>query len=155
MLCVFIFIILVVVSFVLVVFSWIVLVLYQSQVCDCVIIVCGLIIEDGIGQVCVIFGVLVFDLFSKGVLQGLCVLLLFGLILIGVDGFECGGYGMADVGDEVILILDDVIGIIEVFKVIVNFDCGVMLVIKYQNSIGVMLILWQGKFELIFVGDNG
>ena len=37
----------------------------------------------------------------------------------------------------------------------VRRDRGATLVIKHQNSTGAMLTSWQGKPELIFVGDNG
>ena len=139
----------------LVVSGWTALRLHQSQAEDRVITARGLVIQDGSGQARVILGAPVPDPLSKGLSQGPRASPLSGMILLGADGSERGGYGTADVGDEAMLTLDDASGTTEVFKVTANPDRGATLVIKHQNSTGAMLTSWQGKPELIFVGDNG
>lgn len=146
---------LVVSSLALVVSAWTGIRLHQSQAHDRVITARGLVIQDSAGQARVILGAPVPDALSKGISQGPRASPLSGLILLGADGSERGVYGTADVGDEAMLTLDDASGTTEVFKVTANPDRGATLVIKHQNSTGAMLTSWQGKPELIFVGDNG
>ncbi len=142
-------------SLALAVSGWTALQLHQSQADDRIITARGLVIQDVNGQARVILGAPVPDPYSQGVTQGPRASPLSGMILIGPEGSERGGYGTADVGDEAILTLDDVNGTTEVFKVTANPDRGATLVVKHQNSTGAMLTSWQGKPELIFVGDNG
>jgi hypothetical protein len=78
-----------------------------------------------------------------------------GLILLGPDGSERGGYGTSDRGGEAVLTLDDANGTTEVFKVVANPDRGASLMVKHQNNTGAMLTSWQGKPELMFVDDSG
>ncbi len=146
---------LVVSSLALVVSGWTAIALHQSQSDQRVITARGLVIQDASGQARVILGAPVPDPVSQGVTQGPRASPLSGLILLGADGSERGGYGTADVGDEAVLTLDDARGTTEVFKVTANPDRGATLVVKHQNNTGAMLSSWQGKPELIFLSDNG
>lgn len=146
---------LVVSSLALVVSGWTAIRLHQSQSDQRVITARGLVIQDANGQARVILGAPVPDPVSQGVTQGPRASPLSGLILLGADGSERGGYGTADVGDEAVLTLDDASGNTEVFKVTANPDRGATLVVKHQNNTGAMLTSWQGKPELIFLSDNG
>ncbi len=142
-------------SLALLVSGWTALRLHQTQAEDRVITARGLVIEDGNGQARMILGAPLPDPLRQGVSQGPRPSPLSGMILLGADGSERGSYGTADVGDEATLTLDDASGTTEVFKVTANPDRGATLVIKHQNSTGAMLTSWQGKPELIFLGDNG
>lgn len=146
---------LVVSSLALVVSGWTAIKLHQSQSDQRVITARGLVIQDANGQARVILGAPVPDPVSQGVTQGPRASPLSGLILLGADGSERGGYGTADVGDEAVLTLDDARGTTEVFKVTANPNRGATLVVKHQNNTGAMLSSWQGKPELIFLNDNG
>lgn len=146
---------LVVSSLALVVSGWTAIKLHQSQSDQRIITARGLVIQDANGQARVILGAPVPDPVSQGVTQGPRASPLSGLILLGADGSERGGYGTADVGDEAVLTLDDARGTTEVFKVTANPDRGATLVVKHQNNTGAMLSSWQGKPELIFLNDNG
>jgi len=145
---------LVVSSLALIVSGWTALRLHQSQSDERVITARGLVIRDASGQARVILGAPVPDPLTRGVTQGPRASPLSGLILLGADGSERGGYGTADIGDEAILTLDDATGTTEVFKVTANPDRGATLVVKHQNSTGAMLTSWQGKPELIFLNDD-
>lgn len=146
---------LVVSSIALIVSGWTAIRLHQSQSDQRVITARGLVIQDANGQARVILGAPVPDPVSQGITQGPRASPLSGLILLGADGSERGGYGTADVGDEAVLTLDDATGNTEVFKVTANPDRGATLVVKHQNNTGAMLTSWQGKPELIFLNDNG
>lgn len=78
-----------------------------------------------------------------------------GMVLLGPDGAERGGYGTADIGGEAMLTLDDARGTTEVFKVVASPDRGATLTLKHQNSAGAMLSSWQGAPALMFVDDGG
>ncbi len=78
-----------------------------------------------------------------------------GLLLLGPDGAERGGYGTADVGGEAMLMLNDANGATEVFKVVASPDRGATLTLRHQNRAGAMLTSWQGTPELMFIDDIG
>jgi len=146
---------LVISSLALAISGWTSLQLHQSQSDERVITARGLVIRDASGQARVILGAPVPDPLTRDARQGPRASPLSGMVLLGTDGAERGGFGTAELGDEAILTLDDATGTTEVFKVTANPDRGATLVIKHQNSTGAMLTSWQGKPELIFVNDNG
>ncbi|SFR79486.1 hypothetical protein SAMN04487782_0454 [Stenotrophomonas maltophilia] len=139
----------------LLVSGWTAWSLHLSQSPQRVIEARGLVIHDGAGQARVILGAPVPDPRSRGQVQGTRASALSGLVLLGPDGSERGGYGTTDHGGEALLTLDDAAGTTEVFKVVANPDRGASLMVKHQNNTGAMLTSWQGKPELMFVDDSG
>ncbi len=129
--------------------------LHRSQSPHRVIEARGLIIHDASGQPRVILGAPVPDPLSRGRPQGPRATALSGLIRLGPEGSERGGYGTSDRGGEALLTLDDATGTTEVFKVVANPDRGASLMVKHQNNTGAMLSSWQGKPELVFLDDSG
>ncbi|MBK0014455.1 hypothetical protein [Stenotrophomonas sp. S41] len=129
--------------------------LHHSQSPQRVIEARGLVIHDDKGQARVILGAPVPDPLSKGKPQGPRATALSGMILLGPDGSERGGYGTSDRGGEALLTLDDASGTTEVFKVVANPDRGASLMVRHQNNTGAMLTSWQGKPELVFLDDTG
>ncbi|KOQ63096.1 hypothetical protein J5H37_17395 [Stenotrophomonas maltophilia] len=139
----------------LLVSGWTAWSLHRSQSPERIIEARGLVIHDGTGQPRLILGAPVPDPLSRGRTQGPRATALSGLILLGPDGSERGGYGTSDRGGEALLTLDDATGTTEVFKVVANPDRGASLMVKHQNNTGAMLTSWQGKPELMFVDDSG
>lgn len=139
----------------LLVSGWTAWSLHRSQSPQRIIEARGLVIHDENGQPRVILGAPVPDPLSQGRTQGPRATALSGLILLGPDGSERGGYGTSDRGGEALLTLDDATGTTEVFKVVANPDRGASLMVKHQNNTGAMLTSWQGKPELMFVDDSG
>ncbi|AWH29484.1 MULTISPECIES: hypothetical protein [Stenotrophomonas] len=129
--------------------------LHHSQSPERVIHARGLVVHDAKGQARVIVGAPVPDPTSKGRSQGPRAAALSGVILLGPDGSERGGYGTSDRGGEALLTLDDASGTTEVFKVVANPDRGATLMVRHQNNTGAMLTSWQGKPELLFLDDSG
>ncbi len=115
----------------------------------------GVVISDAAGQARLILGAPVPDPTIAGKPAGPRATPLSGLILLGPDGSERGGYGTSDAGGEALLTLDDASGATEVFKVVANPDRGATLMVKHQNNTGAMLTSWQGKPELMFIDDSG
>ena len=146
---------LVVSTLALLVSGWTAWNLHRSQSPQRIIEARGLVIHDASGQPRVILGAPVPDPLSQGRTQGPRATALSGLILLGPDGSERGGYGTSDRGGEALLTLDDATGTTEVFKVVANPDRGASLMVKHQNNTGAMLTSWQGKPELMFVDDSG
>lgn len=112
----------------------------------------GLVIRDAHGQKRVILGAPLPASVAANPLRpdGLT-----GVVLLGSDGAERGGYGTSDIGGEAMLTLDDASGTTEVFKVVASADRGATLTLKHQNRAGAMLTSWQGAPELVFVDDSG
>ncbi|MEN5425482.1 hypothetical protein ABE522_03780 [Stenotrophomonas pennii] len=127
----------------------------QAQSPDRVLHARGLIIRDGQGQARVILGAPVPDPTRSEKALGPRAAPLSGVVLLGPDGTERGGYGTLDTGGEAILTLDDASGATEVFKVVANPDRGATLMVKHQNNTGAMLTSWQGAPELLFVDETG
>lgn len=127
----------------------------RAQSPDQVLHARGLIITDANGQARLILGAPVPDPTTGGKPLGPRGAPLSGLVLLGPDGSERGGYGTSDVGGEAILTLDDATGATEVFKVVANPDRVATLMVKHQNNTGAMLTSWQGAPELMFVDDTG
>ncbi|WP_312681461.1 hypothetical protein [Stenotrophomonas chelatiphaga] len=127
----------------------------QAQSPDQVLQARGLVIRDAQGQPRLILGAPVPDPAGGGKPLGPRAAPLSGVVLLGPDGAERGGYGTLDVGGEAILTLDDATGATEVFKVVANPDRGATLMVKHQNNTGAMLTSWQGAPELMFVDDSG
>lgn len=115
----------------------------------------GLVISDAHGQARLILGAPVPDPTSAGNPLPPRAAPLSGLILLGPDGSERGGYGTTDTGGEALLTLDDATSSTEVFKVVANPDRGATLMVKHQNNTGAMLTSWQGLPELMFIDDSG
>lgn len=130
---------LVVATLALLVSGWTAWNLHRSQSPQRVIEARGLIIHDASGQPRVILGAPVPDPLSQGRPQGPRATALSGVILLGPDGSERGGYGTSDRGGEALLTLDDATGTTEVFKVVANPDRGASLMVKHQNNTGAML----------------
>lgn len=128
---------------------------HQLESPDRVIHAHGLVISDAAGQARVILGAPVPDPQAAGKPAGPRSTPLSGLVLLGPDGSERGGYGTSDVGGEALLTLDDATGATEVFKVVANPDRGATLMVKHQNNTGAMLTSWQGEPELLFIDDRG
>jgi hypothetical protein len=121
---------------------------------DRVITVRGLIVEDAAGQARVVLGAPVPDpvVLGKTVPRDGA---LSGLILIGPDGNERGGYATSD-GDSggAVLTLDANDGS-EVFKVFANPNSGASLFLLHQNNAGAMLTTYRGEPELQLIDRNG
>ncbi len=115
----------------------------------------GVVISDAAGQARLILGAPVPDPTRAGKPIGTRATPLSGLVLLGPDGSERGGYGTSDAGGEALLTLDDASGATEVFKVVANPDRGATLMVKHQNNTGAMLTSWQGEPELMFIDDSG
>ena len=120
---------------------------------DRVITVRGLIVNDASGQARVVLGAPVPDPVVGGKVSRRDGALS-GLILIGADGNERGGYATGDTGDGAILTLDSRDGA-EVFKVFANPDAGASLFVMHQNGAAAMLTTYQGKPELQLVDEDG
>ena len=91
---------LVVSTLALLVSGWTAWSLHRSQSPQRIIEARGLVIHDASGQPRVILGAPVPDPLSQGRSQGPRATALSGLILLGPDGSERGGYGTSDRGGE-------------------------------------------------------
>jgi hypothetical protein len=113
----------------------------------------GLIVKDAAGQARVILGAPVPD----PVVNGKPVPrdgALSGVVLIGPNGNERGGYATADEGGGAVLTLDSD-DHAEVFKVFANPSFGASLFVLHQNNAGAMLTTYQGEPELQLIDKNG
>lgn len=114
----------------------------------------GLVIVDETGQPRAILGAPVPDPFVKGV-QSARSAPASGLVLIGPDGNERGGYLSVDVGGEAVLTLDSADASAEVFKVVANADAGASLFLQHAGGATAMLTTYRGEPELHLVGADG
>ncbi|WMJ69583.1 hypothetical protein [Stenotrophomonas sp. 24(2023)] len=142
-------------SLALLVSGWTAWRLHDSQSPQRVLDVRGVVVRDAKGTPRVLLGAPLPDPTRHGQSAGPRASALSGLVLLGPDGSERGGYGTTDIGGEALLTLDDANGSTEVFKVVANRDQGATLMVKHQNNTGAMLTSWQGKPELMFVDDSG
>lgn len=114
----------------------------------------GLVIVDAHGQARAVLGAPVPDPYVRGV-QARRSAPASGLVLIGPDGNERGGYLSVDVGGEAVLTLDSADASAEVFKVVANADAGASLFLQHAGGATAMLTTYRGEPELHLVGANG
>jgi len=134
--------------------SWALVQTRKVASADRVITAKGLIIHDASGQPRVVLGAPVPDPIVRGK-SGKRVAPASGLLLIGPDGNERGGYLTVDKGGEAVLTLDSSDGSTEVFKVVANADAGASLFVLHRNGAGAMLTTYQGKPELQLIDSAG
>jgi hypothetical protein len=120
---------------------------------DRIITARGLIVKDATGQARVILGAPVPDpvVDGKSVRRAGAVS---GVVLIGPNGNERGGYATIDEGGGALLTLDSN-DHREVFKVVANADSGASLFVLHQNNSGAMLTTYQGEPVLQMADKNG
>ncbi|MCD9030513.1 hypothetical protein LDO32_02030 [Luteimonas sp. Y-2-2-4F] len=114
----------------------------------------GLLIKDASGQTRVELGAPVQDPVVQG-RRGTRATPSSGLILLGPDGNERGGYLTSDVGGEAMLTLDSGDGSVEVLKVVANPDAGASLFVLHRNGAGAMLTTYRGRPELQLIDKSG
>lgn len=114
----------------------------------------GLLIKDASGQIRVELGAPVQDPVVQGK-RGPRITPSSGLILLGPDGNERGGYLTSDIGGEAMLTLDSSDGSVEVLKVVANPDAGASLFVLHRNGAGAMLTTYQGQPELQLIDQSG
>lgn len=114
----------------------------------------GLVVKDASGQARVAIGAPVQDPVVLG-RPGKRVAPASGVLLLGPDGNERGGYLTVDKGGEAVLTLDSGDGSAEVFKVVANRDAGASLFVLHRNGAGAMLTTYQGRPELELVDQSG
>jgi hypothetical protein len=121
---------------------------------DRVITARGLVVQDAAGQARVVLGAPVPDPVVRGK-TGKRVAPASGLLLLGPDGNERGGYLTVDQQGEAVLTLDSSDGSTEVFKVVANPDQGASLFVLHQNGAGAMLTTYKGEPELQLIDNKG
>lgn len=114
----------------------------------------GLVIRDDAGRARLVLGAPVPDPRVRGVV-GARAAPASGLVLIGPDGNERGGYLVVDDGGEAVLTLDSADGSREVFKVVANPQDGASLFVQHQGGAEAMITTYRGEPELHLVGPDG
>jgi hypothetical protein len=134
--------------------SWTLMTSNRAASADRVITARGLIIQDASGNARVVLGAPVPDPVVRGE-TGKRVAPASGLLLLGPDGNERGGYLTVDEGGEAVLTLDSADGSAEVFKVVANPDAGASLFVLHRNGAGAMVTTYQGHPELQLIDSEG
>ena len=119
-----------------------------------VIVARGLIIQDASGRMRIALGAPVPDPVVRGK-TARRIAPASGLLLLGPDGNERGGYLTTDHGGEAVLTLDSGNGSTEVFKAVANANAGASLFIIHQNGAGAMLTTYKGEPELQLIDRQG
>ena len=121
---------------------------------DRVIVARGLIVQDASGRARVVLGAPAPDPVVRGK-RGKRAAPISGLVLIGPDGNERGGYATTDSEAEALLTLDSSDGSSEVFKVVANPNAGASLFVSHQNESAVALTTYQGEPQLFLLDKTG
>lgn len=134
--------------------SWALMSANRAVSAERVITAKGLIIQDASGTARVVIGAPVPDPVVLGEV-GKRAAPASGLLLLGPDGNERGGYLTVDQGGEAVLTLDSADGSAEVFKVVANEDAGASLFVLHRNGAGAMVTTYQGHPELQLIDSEG